>query len=614
MELFCSRLLTALFNGGYQGLALTGLILAVLSSMRRASAATRHHICLVALLLVALLPAAHFARSTSPSTGGEDSSFAIDHAPPPSPSAIGFMNEAGVPASPPAYHNEIDMASPPLPRIAADSPGIPNRTNLEAPPLVEGVVAPWRVSPKASVLIMGVGAIIALGRLAALAYHLSAIVRLKRAGREPDHSILEQFQRILTELKVTRTPTLLIVPETVRPCATGFWRPAVLAPAHVLAGGANRAEPILRHELAHIARRDDWANLFQNLVAAIFFFHPAVWLLSRRLDAEREIACDDHVLAADPDRRRYALLLTEFASQSAVSRWPAALAAWGSKSQLRRRIDMILDQKRNASPHATRRSVGIVGIAALLAAIVAIGFGPRVALAQSEHPDEIGEPSSEAAASENIDSTPRPIIARGVVAAVSPRHAIVAPAALAVPSPSVAPLIASAGPEPLPPGEDGPRPPKARSAKINKNEATLERRMDRLEKMLEQLLARDGSPKNKETGLNFNWNDNEFGRMQKEIERAAKDAERVAMEMQKTHAQHWKDAGWPGGKHFKMQRQVLEAQRKNLERQLQSVEQRLDALEDEEEESEEQQKEQQKHQEKSEDAAEDSDQSKKVRK
>ena len=54
---------------------------------------------------------------------------------------------------------------------------------------------------------------------------------------------------------------------------------------------------ILIHELAHIERRDDWTNLAQRILRALFFFHPAVWWVERQLSLEREMACDDVVLA-----------------------------------------------------------------------------------------------------------------------------------------------------------------------------------------------------------------------------------------------------------------------------------------------------------------------------
>ncbi len=50
---------------------------------------------------------------------------------------------------------------------------------------------------------------------------------------------------------------------------------------------------ILSHELAHIRRYDLWMNLLQRLIESLLFFHPAVWMLSRRVSTEREVCCDD---------------------------------------------------------------------------------------------------------------------------------------------------------------------------------------------------------------------------------------------------------------------------------------------------------------------------------
>jgi TonB family protein len=52
-------------------------------------------------------------------------------------------------------------------------------------------------------------------------------------------------------------------------------------------------EMVIKHELAHIKRRDGLTNLIQLIVQAVYFFHPLVWMLSRFLDEYREMACDD---------------------------------------------------------------------------------------------------------------------------------------------------------------------------------------------------------------------------------------------------------------------------------------------------------------------------------
>lgn len=50
---------------------------------------------------------------------------------------------------------------------------------------------------------------------------------------------------------------------------------------------------IIRHEMAHIARCDGIFQIFQIATQALYWFHPLVWLLNRRLGGYREMACDD---------------------------------------------------------------------------------------------------------------------------------------------------------------------------------------------------------------------------------------------------------------------------------------------------------------------------------
>jgi hypothetical protein len=72
-------------------------------------------------------------------------------------------------------------------------------------------------------------------------------------------------------------------------------------------------ESILAHELAHVRRHDYLANLLQTLVETLFFYHPAVWWLSRQIRNERENCCDDVAMAAVGSRADYgrALLAIE---------------------------------------------------------------------------------------------------------------------------------------------------------------------------------------------------------------------------------------------------------------------------------------------------------------
>src|SRR5258707_5357457 len=81
---------------------------------------------------------------------------------------------------------------------------------------------------------------------------------------------------------------------------------------------AEELKVVLLHEFAHLRRFDDWTNLLQKLVRTIFFFHPAVWWIERKLSLEREMACDEVVLAETENAQAYAECLVSLAEKSFV--------------------------------------------------------------------------------------------------------------------------------------------------------------------------------------------------------------------------------------------------------------------------------------------------------
>lgn len=145
--------------------------------------------------------------------------------------------------------------------------------------------------------------------------------------------------------------------------AVGYLRPAVLLPDRLLAElGAEELELVIAHEAAHLARRDDWSLLLQRLVEAALWMHPGVWWLGRRLELERELACDHAVGAATGQPRAWARCLVRLAELAlAAPRRPLAPGAAPRPSQLRARVEALLAP---APPRGDGRGPRWVGAAA----------------------------------------------------------------------------------------------------------------------------------------------------------------------------------------------------------------------------------------------------------
>ena len=241
----------------------------------------------------------------------------------------------------------------------------------------------------ASYLVIGwmIGAILGLCHIAYGLYRL----RCLRATCTPVavEGLDPTLWAILSEIQPRRSVKLCVSDAVRVPAAIGYFRPFVVFPSWVLAEiPTPELSAILLHELEHLRRYDDWTNLAQKLVKALLFFHPAVWFIESRLTLEREMACDDAVLAADFAPRAYAESLVSLAEKSFLRRGvQLAQAAVSQVQQLRMRLAEILRKDRVAEGSVGGKKPGL---ALLSLAFLVAGYGalsaPRL-VAFSDSPD-----------------------------------------------------------------------------------------------------------------------------------------------------------------------------------------------------------------------------------
>jgi len=132
------------------------------------------------------------------------------------------------------------------------------------------------------------------------------------------------------------------------PLTVGIVRPRVLLPADWPSWSAEMLASVLRHEQAHIDRRDLWVALLAEINRCVYWFHPLAWFLRKRVAALAEQSCDDSVISATGDRSEYAGHLLNIASRmrGATQRAVPLGVSMARTSQVESRIDAILDAKR----------------------------------------------------------------------------------------------------------------------------------------------------------------------------------------------------------------------------------------------------------------------------
>lgn len=173
---------------------------------------------------------------------------------------------------------------------------------------------------------------------------------LRRNSVDLDPTLLDSIlTETLRKYSTERGVSIRISNDVRVPTAIGLLKPAILLPNWVI----NELTPaevnqILLHELAHLRRFDDWTNLLQQMIKAVFFFHPAVWWIERQVAVEREMACDDAVLAETASPRAYAECLARVAEKSFLHRTVTlAQAVLGKVRHTSLRVAEILNGKRD---------------------------------------------------------------------------------------------------------------------------------------------------------------------------------------------------------------------------------------------------------------------------
>jgi beta-lactamase regulating signal transducer with metallopeptidase domain len=221
------------------------------------------------------------------------------------------------------------------------------------------------------------GASIALARIV---FGLYRVRQMRRSCVPVDLTKMDEtLQRTIKKFRSERRVELCTSDLVQVPTAVGFWRPVIALPAWCVRDlSPEELHTVVLHEFEHLRRFDDWTNFFQRTVGAVFFFHPAVWWLESRLSLEREMACDDAVLAVAPDPKRYARCLVSLAEKSYLrSGLALAQAAVSRMQQLTARVTQILDARRPRTTGIWKPAFSIV-IAAAVAGGASMEVAPRL--------------------------------------------------------------------------------------------------------------------------------------------------------------------------------------------------------------------------------------------
>jgi beta-lactamase regulating signal transducer with metallopeptidase domain len=384
----------ALFNSLWQGILLVAAVWAALHLLPRLNAATRYAVWYATLLGLVALPLVSGRFASIPVSDPAALSVARDHHRPFQAVTPAPRTEPSVPPVGRAAGRSAEQTEP---RLVADH--APSASTQQAPQAAPtSSRSALRVKAGAWLRVLGWLWLLAVAvQWTRLARSLVQIARIKsRAG------VMRTFPsgRWRQWCRDTRRGSRVWLgwsDEIQVPGVLGFVRPAILFPRRLQGAlTASETEQVALHELAHVARYDDWWQILERLIEGVLFFHPAVRFVSSRLALEREIACDDWVMHRLRSPKEYACCLTRLAEHRATRPLPVP-GAVRSRKHILRRVEMLLNNNRNARPGLSR---AVTALAALVIAlgVVQIGFvRPIVAVTPPTPPAPPAAPAAPAA-------------------------------------------------------------------------------------------------------------------------------------------------------------------------------------------------------------------------
>ena len=189
-----------------------------------------------------------------------------------------------------------------------------------------------------------------------------AIMARVRLGR-----IIAGARPIATPL--TGVPCPVVQHDDLGPMAVGLLAPRIVLPRPLLVSGEERALAcVLRHEVAHLVRRDAWLSAAMQALAVTSWPVIPVWIAMARVRQLMELACDEAALAgADAtERRRYGHALLDIAEWRSLATASFGAGELHFGSTLRARIEAIASQ-RHWPLGVQRLALSIAAIALFLA-------------------------------------------------------------------------------------------------------------------------------------------------------------------------------------------------------------------------------------------------------
>lgn len=240
-----------------------------------------------------------------------------------------------------------------------------------------GAASPALVSlphtPSSQTLIFAVWCVWVGAYSALLASAIVRIVRTRRRLRAFPHAVEDRLCHWARVKEQGRTTRLVLSDDVSAAAVIGGGSPVIaVSPPLVEHLTADELDRVVIHEWAHVQRRDDVANVVQLIARLLVGWHPALWWFDRRLQAEREAACDETAARMTGSSKGYAACLLKLASFPLAQRQSVPALGVLSSATLSERVQRIVAHEHQGSS-TWSKNVASAGIIVLFGVCCGIG-------------------------------------------------------------------------------------------------------------------------------------------------------------------------------------------------------------------------------------------------
>jgi len=253
-----------------------------------------------------------------------------------------------------------------VPSVSASAPVAPNSV---APPAAASLRA-ILLNEKTLAIVWAAG--VATVLLAYFWASLSFRRQLSRSGRRAGKRTEQAVSDCSRAMGLNPIP-VLEMDALSGPALFGVWRPRLLFPLGLADQlSVEELQLVVLHELGHLKRRDLFLQGLLVVSQAVHWFNPLVWLAGRLAREDRELACDEFVMAhtSHSGGHAYAKTLLRVLGLSRPGRpMLPAVGILETKNQIKQRIIMITKYQ---STNARRLMLGAASILAVSAGLLMV--------------------------------------------------------------------------------------------------------------------------------------------------------------------------------------------------------------------------------------------------